>query len=374
MANAQNQSLEDILKDLPKVDHAQWIAKIKEDLKGKSLKEYDFLLDERLSITPFSALILDEKPILTNNQITWQNGVIFDLAKPDVNALILESLKGGCENILLTNFSNKNSLIKALNEVQLNMVGIHFLSVSNAQCEEIRSSLLDLIHIQKFSEDEIIGSIRLTIPFQQKNQINDEYSNSVQVVKSHFPKFKTSQLTFSKPNELKPNWINQTSEILKNLISTFEGQNEKEFIDHLSDVILSIHLSTNYIREVVRIQAIKIVWQNILLANGLDSQDVCMEAHIESNVVEESMEDFMIAAGLSILAATTASGDRIIITPKCNEDVVQNRLKSRIALNIHHLLKFESQLEKYQNPLKGAYFFEEAIKKAAKMIWEDIQK
>ena len=117
--------------------------------------------------------------------------------------------------------------------------------------------------------------------------------------------------------------------------------------------------------SISKLRAIRILWLNILKKYDLEIKPVFL-----SIVAKSKSEDFnQSLIELSTMAVNAVLGgcDLLYLTgSNLNEN--QNRL----SLNIQHMLKMESKLHLYQDPLCGSYAIENLTTQICNKVWTNI--
>jgi len=83
---------------------------------------------------------------------------------------------------------------------------------------------------------------------------------------------------------------------------------------------------------------------------------------VDGNLIRQAAES---------MAAAIGGADVILISPF---DHRESSRASRLARNIHHLLKGESWLTHVKDPVSGSYFFEDLSEKIANKVWSKFQE
>jgi len=128
-----------------------------------------------------------------------------------------------------------------------------------------------------------------------------------------------------------------------------------------------LDLSSNFYLNVIYTQALNILWQNILDANGIDPQTPIFIQGIISDQGGLDENTQKINATIQAVSAVVAGVDFLQIeTAGKTENKSFNR---RINRNIQHLLKLESYMDYVENPSAGAYYFDALTKEFAEKVW-----
>lgn len=324
----------------------EWIQKAEKDLKGKSISELSWSWTDAMSFPP----VYFESPSAVNlnvpsSQSPWTITEIFDIHSPaQSNQDILEALSMGLESIHL-------KLHKRLTLDDWNL-------------------LLDKV---------ILTYIHLFISFTEEAHSLDTLQDYLQ--EKEWDKSKLSILTSDDsglPSHLQvcqqfsANLIIQTDMPAKNLAKQMlHAEQMLQASKNAKRFIFNITLSKSFYHNIAGIQAAKIVWQNILDANGLDpNTPIDCIAHIQDeDELDENTQK--INATIQAVSAVSCGVAYLIIHPK--QTVEDQKFERRINRNIQHLLKLESYMDRVMNPTEGAYYFDHLTKELAEAIWSEFQ-
>lgn len=347
------------------VSKAEWLSEIQAELKDIDIKTLDWRIDEDWSLSPFAhADDIEQTTLLAgaSKGRKWQVLEAFNLEDANCHDQILQALTGGCEAL---SFSLPNGSIDNLEslliDVYLNMIQVHFESADSEQLKKITDALGSIIHDRDHSGDEMSGSIQLT----GENQFDAQtFLHHHDHVKQTFPRMGTIGWRFTFVENGISDQITQT---FSNLLSACEQVDDRTK-DLLRGSELIVEIGSNYFLEVIQVRAIHLIWQNILAAHDVSFRPN-IEVRFASPAYSESFETNMIRSSSMALAAVLGGADRLMITPSDNDPLSQDQMKRRIARNIHHLLRYESQLEKQGDAIRGSYFFEGAVQGLVEKVW-----
>jgi methylmalonyl-CoA mutase len=216
---------------------------------------------------------------------------------------------------------------------------------------------------------KINGSIRIQNP--HKNDVSPEvlleYSRNIE---TSLPNMKTIcwNLLWSKDEEgLTQSMCTFFSDII-HYLSKIQSQESIQKL--LKKSILKVEITSNYIFEIIRLRAIRLLWNNLLLANEINQGPISLEVHFSPQSYFEEPDKNMIVASTMALSAIVGGADSVYILPSDANPESHDKHKRRIARNIHHIFRFECYLEKHLDPVKGAYFFESTVQQLVERVWE----
>jgi len=137
------------------------------------------------------------------------------------------------------------------------------------------------------------------------------------------------------------------------------------------NIIFNIQLSKSFYHNIAGIQALKIIWQNILDAYDLDTAAAFhILAHInDTEGLDENTHK--INTTIQALSAVVSGIQFLIIHPQ--ESAKDQGFERRINRNVQHLLKLESYMDQVMNPIEGSYYFDHLTKSLAGQTWSEFQ-
>lgn len=369
-----------LFEEFAPVSKTKWIEKIEKDLKGKSLQELQWNLGNDLSLEALyhrEDLSNLNSPILNKADNNWEIGDDVILKNlPDANAEAHYLVKNGIDSprfILNKNLAEKGmkTLLAGLNPDD---VAFHFYQKNPA------SSPIEII--QKFHE--VIRKRGLvTLNVEGSLSIENSYSEELnfyemlQFTNEVFPKFKCITINCH-------SFFNGAENILEELSnSILEGSRafqicidqgiKPEIIQqHLQ---FSISIGENYFASIAKIRALRMLWNNILAAYGLEnSKPLAIDCHFAPSAQTEDANTNKIQNSTQAMAAIIAGVNRLTVLPSDSFQKNGNSdFERRIARNVQHVLKKESYFDRVVDPTTGSYFFENFTQQIAEKAWNKFQ-
>lgn len=151
-----------LFSEFNSVSKAEWLAKIELDLKGKPISDFDLDLGG-VQIGAFQHLGNVQQlmtPISSN--LGWGIGEDFYLNKDlkEVNKLLLNSLANGVDapRFILENAISVEDLYQLFQEVDLDLISVHFFLSENCQLE-VSKLIEGLNKLTNISKAKLKGSI-----------------------------------------------------------------------------------------------------------------------------------------------------------------------------------------------------------------------
>lgn len=371
---AQDQQL---FSEFPPHTKAEWEAKVVQDLKGRTLESLNWLAEEGLSVAPFYHPD-DFRELLAaiSTSRNWEIGEYLDIYDIKAgNQAILEGLEGGVDAPLLQlkRSLSADEIARLLDGVEPTFISTHFafdyadkapkqfFELFVAWLESNGTALHDVRGSVDF--DPLLGSghppmaqLLEWIPFCQRNM---PQFRVLQVNAQHFhsDSGSTSQelaFALAKGNE----YLAQLQE---------QGIAAATANQHLQ---FSIATGKSYLLEIAKIRALKLLWRNILEAYGATGEAFVV-AHLAQESQDENINTNMIRAATQVMSAACGGAKRIYVLPADHPLKEESTsFTRRIARNVQHLLKMESQLHLVADPAAGSYYIEHLTRELAARAWE----
>lgn len=304
------------LHELPKYSKEKWLENIEKSLKNKDLEDL-YLVKEGLNIDPFPSDDGESYKPLKRNQQEWIIGVVCGLKGPEsLNNEILYYLENGVEAIRVNEISNAD-----WNQI-LNKVHTDFIYVDVS--DEITNTP---VHIKK-------GAVQT---FNQNDSIH------------------TCSLS-SKSDSV----IDELSNIFKAVISKLV----RKTIDP-SQIRIETTVNSYMPISISKLRAIRILWLNILKYYEYDLKPVFLTVH--GNAQSADQNHALIELSTMGVNAVLGGCDLLYLNGQ-KFDSNQRRL----TINIQHMLKMESKLHLYDDPLAGSYAIENLTNQICEKVWSNI--
>ena len=123
--------------------------------------------------------------------------------------------------------------------------------------------------------------------------------------------------------------------------------------------------------EVARLRAPRILWRNVIGALDRKGPRLLIETRMADKFLSDDRHLNMISAGTKAIAAICGGADRIVINPARQHD---EPLSRRISRNVHHVLKYESNLNAIPDPVKGSFYLEQLTARMVRSLWTRLTK
>jgi len=320
--------LETVLSSFEPVEVQAWMDKIVSDLRGKSLDDVSWAYDNDLSISPLAPRP-DGPPegVDIGFSADWEVAEEIHLTEPKkTNEVILNALKGGCETILLK--------VNEPTDWRLIFNGVHL--------EMIRTYII----LPDEKEQAIIASLNHWMS-------GENIADGLIRVRS------TQIATLGAAHETRElTTVDLLVKTIRQGMHSIESNDEDDVIECVAE------LGPYFFIEVARLRALRILWANVLDALDRKGPELFVEARMAEKFLSEDQHANMIAAGTKALAAICGNADRIVLNNNG-----KSQLESRVARNVHHILRYESKLNSIPDPVRGSFYFEKLTEELVSKSW-----
>lgn len=136
-------------------------------------------------------------------------------------------------------------------------------------------------------------------------------------------------------------------------------------------------IGSDYFTEIAKFRVMRILWTEILNAYkpGLGETLPALILAQTSNFQYTAYDPYvnMLRGTTAAMSAVIGGADFISVSPFDSEYTTKQELGKRIARNAQLLLRYESFLDKVEDPASGSYYLEVLTKKLAETAWGKFQ-
>lgn len=348
-----------IFKEFDALSLNDWLAKVQKDLKGKKTLEDLNWNFEGLQISPFVRNNTTYFSGFLKNDNSWlTNTVVEEVNISKANQTALEVLKFGIDSLSFkVDIKSHDDLKQLLKGIQTEIIHINFYT----------KNLEELLTIINQSKLKLNSSI-LYSPTNSK-----DLSNSVK--QSNKGNSKLFLINGSNYASLGSTLVQELAFTLSELIEYIETaiQSAVKLDEIIKKLTLQLSAGTSFFPEIAKYRAFRYLLKQIFSEYKITKSEppvlsttnpYCFTASDEHN---------------NLLRATTSTMSAII--GGCNEiNVLRFNNNSankkdkteaiRLAINIQHILKYESFLHKVKDASFGAYYIENLTKVMMEEAWK----
>ncbi|XDD44629.1 methylmalonyl-CoA mutase family protein [Leptospira sp. WS60.C2] len=147
--------------------------------------------------------------------------------------------------------------------------------------------------------------------------------------------------------------------------------------DAASNLWFWMGIGSDYFTEIAKFRAMRILWTEILNAYkpGLGETYPALILAQTSNFQYTAYDPYvnMLRGTTAAMSAVIGGADFVTVSPFDSEYTAKQEFGKRIARNAQLLLRYESFLDKVEDPASGSYYLEILTKKLSETAWEKFQ-
>ena len=287
----------------------------------------------------------------------WENIPGIKVAsEKDANILALQFLQNGADGILFdVSTSNVLNVETLLKNIHWEMCSLCFF-ISDTK---MATDILAYAHQKGYSVEKIRGTIYYTGPANSYG----EYSKQV----SHHFNFGIV-IPQSSP-------VEEISQALSQAIAYMDTLDNEEMASIIfRRISVFIYCDSNFLVTIGKLKALRLLWSHLARAfNIIDYKPSDVHLHVHATrFVDKKFEPHanMISTTIDALAGICGGANALTLVTGDNIAGMANR----IAVNVSHILKEESHLDKVYDPLAGAYAVDRMVHELATAAWKDFQE
>ncbi len=348
------------------VSKQDWEAKLKAELKTKSLEDISWEISPDLRMDPVQFkedLVKIQLPFSSNDSNDWLISADFK-AKSLIksNKPLIKSLLLGLQAPTITFLKTpkqaewKNIFM----DVHLNFIESHFVLGKEVKVNTFIKSFHKFLIKVGANPKKIKGSIDCM-------QEPKNYNPALDMVCELLPKFKLIGISL----EHKKDEINNLAIALSKLEEIiYKAKTIGISPSKVRKVLFfKSELSDNFFMNTAKIRAIKILAQNVFEAYGIRSEyDYPVYASTSKKSYGDDQHQNMIRSSIQAIAGINGGIKRLNISS--TKKGAHSKFTARVARNLSHLLKMESQMHLVNDPVAGSYFMDNLCNEVIEAAWQ----
>ncbi len=350
----QQENMKQLFAEFPPVSKAEWLEKIKKDLKGKDISDFDWQVAPGRTVSAFPHL--DDlggalpHPI-SEGKNEWQICEGFQVENEDkTNQLALKALEGGAE-ALRFNCTEVPDFEALMNGIDPTIISLHLRA---KKMESPVVLLRNLVEYAGANAPQLNGTFCWQGP--QVLEILD-------VAEKHLPGFKVLPVhgsAFYENDE-------KTADELRKMASAANNWFEKLTAEGVvveriaKQVFFTCFIGKNYFLQIAKLRALRKYWLELQRKWGIDNpQPAFVFAQFPLSEQSPDANTNLIQATTQAMSAVIGGVDVLTVLPsdKTNETAKPTDFSRRMARNVQHILKMESHFDWVADPAAGSYFIE----------------
>ncbi len=373
-----------MFEEFSPISKKEWLAKVRQDLKGRAPEDLNWQPEERLEVSPFAHpddLPDPPPPMVRGEGLSWLLGEDFsdDLPAEELNALLLEALNCGLESprLAFRQMPERTYLIRALRGVELSYLSPWFF-VEEAD-EETAFSLLESL-VELYGKREETSSGSLAVGTRALALSGERLAKA----RKMWPAYRFVRIEGL--GTAREGVVDGLVDLLQQALEAF-GESSLSLADFNRLLCFEVEVGSLYFLEIARLRALRLLWANVLRNAGASPDetpllDVRLVLHdssemqqgFDQELLQERINTDRIAAAPLAMAALLGGADRLSIPPAAYPLQAADAFNRRIARNVHHLLRFEAGLGRVEDPLAGSYYLEKLTREIAEEVWRTLQQ
>jgi methylmalonyl-CoA mutase len=380
-----------LFDDFEGTTHQQWHDRIIKDLRGKDFKEnLVWKSTEGIEVQPFytSENLKQNKSKdfnLKNSSSNWENRFVVNINSiEEANKKALYVLSRGANAIQFTgNINSQNELNQLLKNIEVSIIGVHFYNSNPNSTQEFFSNYLLNNNIK-------LDDTNYSISFDYIDNLllNGDWNTNEQTDLEELVKLTKSPLNIKAISVNGLSFNNAGATSIQELAYSFSQA--VEYINYLTEKGLKINeitermtfnfgIGSNYFFEIAKIRAAKILWKLILNEYGATEFPIYINSTTTfTNFACFDQHNNILRTTTEAMSAIIGGSNSISISPFDSAFGTSTEFSERIAINIQHILKEETFLDKVKDIANGAYYIEsitdELVEKSLHLFKEIEQK
>lgn len=374
---------EQLFDDFVPQTYTDWLTEVTKELKDKALDDFlTFKTDDDITLNSFytnatNPINLPNKP---NNHWALAAEVVIDDDIAKANKRALEELKGGASAIRFKGnyVSEQAELDGLLADIQFDIIDLHF------DCDEANALLYYILPETCNSRGIDTTAIKGSFYFDPLGDLTArgyaDYpeAEAFRVLASilndnQLPNFKTLNVNAKHFHNAGATTVQELAYTLAHTAEYFIrlGENRVNPATIAEKLQFTIAIGGNYFLEIGKIQALNILWFNLLKYYNLTftSPIIFAETALANKTVYGAQTN-MLRATTEVMAAAVGGVNTILVNPFDDTYKRSDTFSRRIARNTQLVAAYESFLTRVANPLNGAYYVSEITNSLVDKAWE----
>ena len=347
--------MEKLFTEFENTSKSEWLKKVEQDLKDKSLSSLNWQIDE-LTLSPFyhSEDFKSSLNAISREDNTWliTESICVNSNYAQSNKEALMGLKGGCTSLTfaLSEMPSKDELDTLLDGVQLEWIYTEF-GIGSSSMIEFGNLLSDFISKNKYDSKKVRGSLNSTL------RDNDE----LEILRKSLPEFQVYNIISSEDSF--------TSELASILYKTQKILNSAASVNTAKAIKINTSTNDNYFGNIGKLRALRLLLENVFSTYGLNNIAPFIEVKVDPKNALQDKNYSIIQANTQAMAAVIGGADRLSI-----QSTKETAFGKRIARNINHLMLVESYMGRVNDPSAGSYFIEHLTEEICESAWGKFQE
>lgn len=350
----QQENMKQLFAEFPPVSKAEWLEKIKKDLKGKDISDFDWQVAPGRTVSAFPHLddLGGKLPHpISEGKNEWQICEAFQVADAaNTNKMALKALEGGAD-ALRFNCTEVPDFGALMNGIDPTIIALHLRA---KKMEQPVSLLRKFVEYAGANASQLSG----TFCWQGKQaleilELAEAQLTGFKVLPVHgsafYEKDETTFAELTKIAQAANDWFAKL---------TAEGVG----VEHIAkQVFFTCSIGKNYFLQIAKLRALRKYWLELQRKWGVEnSQPAFIFAQFPISEQSPDANTNLIQATTQAMSAVIGGVNVLTVLPsdKINEAAKPTDFSRRMARNVQHILKMESHFDWVGDPAAGSYFIE----------------
>ncbi len=362
----------DFYSDFDSVTKEEWLQKMTADLKGKSLTELDWAVEEGLVVGPAYTRQDIDRPlgVIQAGRVSndWLIGEAIAIERDfgRANDEILNGLKGGVQAPILEmkDLPTADQFAKALQDVRPDYIHTGFQIAEDPEAQ-LAEMFIQLVEQQKVARTGLRGAINYA---PGKTSV-DRLRKIIAACRQSSMNFQLIEVKAEKDDP--EDYTGGLAQLI-DCANRYLQDMKKAGIaieSTANSLYFSVSIGLRFFADLAKLRALRILWANVLDAYGL-TLPTTIHAHIRND--GENVNTNMIQSAIQGLCGVVGGANLLCIRHNTIGDQ-DSAFYRRMGRNVQHLLKMESFMDRVIDPGAGSYYIESLTNAFAKKAWEKFQ-
>ena len=377
----------DFFAGFPPVHKQEWLERISKDLKGKPLDDLYWHLGNGITVDPFAHA--DEFPVpskpLRETAGGWE--INEDVEEPDpvlANRQALEALGCGAESLYFNLPVQAGATLFAplLDGIYLDHISLSFGGTGLAAAPAaVLATLGNEAKQQGRSTRDLRGSLYYD-PEAGPGQVRDwrYLAELLQYAQADFPGYRCVTVD-GRPEYAGVQGVAGELVGLLDRGRVYLGKLTERGVDAgevARQLQFSLYIGKSYFVEIAKLRAFSLLWMNVLKVWGAEPVLPVLDVRFFPGDYSDALYSNMIRATTMAMSAVLGGAQRLTVLPYDTGREAQATyppaFARRIARNVQHLLKLESEFGDMTDPVAGSYYIEKLTAQLAQTAWDKFRQ
>lgn len=351
--------MENLFTDFPIVSKAEWLEKIKKDLKGKSPNDFDWRVADGQTVSAFPHLddLSGALPHpISEGKNEWQICEAFQVGDATkTNKMALKALEGGAD-ALRFNCTEVPDFEALMAGIEPTIISLHL------RAKKMESPILllrNFVENAGGNDAQIAG----TFCWQGKQPVE-----ILEFAEGSLPMFKVLPVhgsAFYEGDEKTVDELRKMTVAANDWFAKLTAEGVK--VERIAkQVFITCFIGKNYFLQIAKLRAIRKFWLELQEKWGIENpQPAFIFAQFPLLEQSPNANTNLIQATTQAMSAVIGGVDVLTVLPneKINDEAKPSDFSRRMARNVQHILKLESHFDWVNDPAAGSYFIENLTEK-----------